>query len=82
MALNTTEVIFFKVRNEVEPEDPANLQGEALLKLFRATQQQSSHHSSAWGRTVEDPNTLVWVIGALYMIASSLFPTRYFRTRV
>lgn len=81
MAQNTTEVIFFKVKCDVEPEDPANHQGEALLKVFRATQQQSGHHSSAWGRTIEDPNIIVWVIGALY-IASSLFPTRYFCTRV
>lgn len=74
MAQNTTELIFFKVKCDVEPEDPANHQGEALLNVFRATQQQSGHDSSAWGRTVEDPNMLVWVIGALYNM-SSFLPT-------
>ncbi|KAJ5168747.1 uncharacterized protein N7482_004341 [Penicillium canariense] len=62
MSQNISEFLFFKVKPGVKPEDPANEQGEALLRVFRATKQQSGHHSSAWGRTVEDEDTLVWVI--------------------
>ncbi|KAJ5380715.1 uncharacterized protein N7496_003143 [Penicillium cataractarum] len=62
MAQVSSEFIFFKVKCDVEPEDPANELGEGLMRVFRATKHQSGHHSSAWGRTVEDPNMLVWVI--------------------
>ena len=72
MAQICSELIFFKVKCDVEPEDPASDLGEGLLRLFRATQYQSGHQSSAWGRTVEDPNVIVWVIGALYNLPSVL----------
>ncbi|OOQ85232.1 hypothetical protein PEBR_26846 [Penicillium brasilianum] len=62
MAQISSEFVFFKVKSDVKPEDPTSELGEGLMKVFRATQQQSGHYSSAWGRTVEDPNMLVWVI--------------------
>lgn len=70
MAQISSELIFFKVKCDVEPEDSASDLGAGLLRLFRTTQQQSGHHSSAWGRTVEDPSMIVWVIGALYNVMS------------
>lgn len=68
MAHVSSEFIFFKVKCDVEPEDPASELGEGLMRVFRATKQQSGHQSSAWGRTVEDPSMLVWVIGAVFII--------------
>ncbi|KAJ5669708.1 hypothetical protein N7462_010778 [Penicillium macrosclerotiorum] len=62
MSQAISEFIYFKVKPEVKPEDPASDEGAALLRVFRATQQQSGHQSSAWGRAVEDENTLVWVV--------------------
>ncbi|CEO60587.1 hypothetical protein PMG11_05207 [Penicillium brasilianum] len=62
MAQISSEFVFFKVKSDVKPEDPTSGLGEGLMKVFCATQQQSGHYSSAWGRTVEDPNMLVWVI--------------------
>lgn len=79
MAQNTTEFIFFNVKCDVEPEDPSSELGEGLLRVFRATQQQSGHYSSAWGRTKEDPNMIVWVVGALYnlcILLSTIVPNK------
>ncbi|KAE8354671.1 hypothetical protein BDV28DRAFT_146874 [Aspergillus coremiiformis] len=57
-----SEFIYFHVRSSVKPEDPSNEEGEALLRLFQTAKYQSSYESSAWGRTVEDENVLVWVV--------------------
>ena len=63
MAQVSTQFVSFYVKSDVEPEKPASDRGEALLKVFRATKNQSGHRSSVWGRTVEDPSNIVWVIG-------------------
>lgn len=68
MAQISSEFVFFKVKSDVKPEDPTSELGEGLMKVFCATQQQSGHYSSAWGRTVEDPNMLVWVIGSFFIV--------------
>jgi hypothetical protein len=68
MSQVSSEFIFFKVKCDVEPEDPGSDMGVGLMRVFLATKQQSGHHSSAWGRAVEDPNMIVWVIGALRII--------------
>ncbi|KAJ5225836.1 hypothetical protein N7468_007061 [Penicillium chermesinum] len=57
-----TQFLFFKVKPSVRPEDPNSAEGEALLKALNVTKVQSSHHSSTWGRAVEDENSLVWVV--------------------
>ncbi|KAF7712849.1 Uncharacterized protein PECH_002574 [Penicillium ucsense] len=62
MAQMSTQFIFLDVKSEVEPENPASDLGEALLELFRATKSQSGHRSSAWGRSIEEPKNIVWVI--------------------
>ncbi|KAJ5495857.1 hypothetical protein N7539_000973 [Penicillium diatomitis] len=62
MAQMSTQFILFGVKSEVEPENPASDLGEALLKVFRATKNQSGHRSSAWGRSIEEPKNIVWVI--------------------
>ncbi|KAJ5089940.1 hypothetical protein N7532_008624 [Penicillium argentinense] len=62
MPQSISEFIFFKVRPEVRPEDPHSEEGEALLNIFRSTKQQSGHQNSAWGRTVEDEDVIVWVV--------------------
>lgn len=68
MSQASSEFIFFKVKCDVEPEDPASELGVGLMSVFHATKQQSGHHNSAWGRTVEDPNMIVWVIGTLCIV--------------
>ncbi|OKL55686.1 hypothetical protein UA08_09004 [Talaromyces atroroseus] len=58
-----TEFVFFRVKPSVKPEEgEQNREGEQLLDLFRETILQSGHLGSAWGRTLEDENVLVWVI--------------------
>jgi hypothetical protein len=59
-----TQFVFFRVKPSVRPEEgDQNREGEQLLDLFRETILQSGHIGSAWGRTLEDENVLVWVIG-------------------
>jgi hypothetical protein len=60
---HVTEFIYFQPKSSVEPENPSSDQGAALLQLFKATTQQSGHLGSAWGRTKEDKNVIVWAIG-------------------
>ncbi|KAL4919870.1 hypothetical protein BDW62DRAFT_177876 [Aspergillus aurantiobrunneus] len=57
-----TEFIYFQIKSSVKPEDSSNDEGAALLRVFRATTQQSGHLGSAWGRTKEDENVIVWAI--------------------
>lgn len=63
MSQIVSQVIFFRVKPSVKPEDPDSEEGEALLRIFRTTQHQSGHEHSAWGRTAEDKDTIVWVVG-------------------
>jgi hypothetical protein len=67
MSETISEFMFFKVKPTVKPEDPSNAEGEALLHALRTVFQQSGYKSSAWGRSTEDENTLVWVVGAFYL---------------
>lgn len=57
------EFIYLRLRPDVRPEEPGNREGEQFMDVLRATKMQSGHESSAWGRTVEDENDVVWVIG-------------------
>ncbi|KAL4887176.1 hypothetical protein BJY04DRAFT_48913 [Aspergillus karnatakaensis] len=59
---NVTEFIYFQPRSSVKPEDPSSDEGAALLQVFKATTSQSGHLGSAWGRTKEDENVIVWAI--------------------
>lgn len=63
MSQTVSQIVFFRVKSSVKPEDPVSEEGEALLKIFRSTQHQSGHEHSSWGRTSEDEDTIVWVIG-------------------
>lgn len=58
------QFIYFRLKPSVKPEeDGQNSEGEQLLDLFRETVLQSGHLGSAWGRSLEDENNIVWVIG-------------------
>ncbi|PTU24448.1 hypothetical protein P175DRAFT_0470519 [Aspergillus ochraceoroseus IBT 24754] len=57
-----TEFIYFHLKDTVKPEDPSNNEGLALLRIFKATTAQSGYKGSAWGRTKEDENLVVWAI--------------------
>src|SRR3954469_8201146 len=63
MSQSICQFIFFRVKPSVKPEDPSNEEGYALMGVLRATKHQNGHQSSSWGRTVEDTNTIVWVVG-------------------
>lgn len=63
MVVPVTEFVIFKLKSSVKPEDHSNEEGASLCKIFSATKQQSGHQSSAWGRTVEDKNVVVWAVG-------------------
>ncbi|KAJ5125763.1 hypothetical protein N7448_005077 [Penicillium atrosanguineum] len=62
MSQIVSEFVYFKVKRSVRPEDHNSEEGRALRQVFDVTKHQSGHSSSAWGRTVEDPDILVWVI--------------------
>ncbi|KAE8137595.1 hypothetical protein BDV38DRAFT_282843 [Aspergillus pseudotamarii] len=62
MALLVSEFIHFQLKPSVKPEDPSNEEGQALLQLFQTAKHQSGYKSSAWGRTIEDENIIVWVV--------------------
>jgi hypothetical protein len=62
MMAHVTELIYFHPKPSVKPEDSSNDEGLALLQVFRSTTQQSGHIGSAWGRTREDENVIVWAI--------------------
>lgn len=57
------EFIYFKVKPSVKPEDPSNAEGEALLNVFHGTKHESGYQGSAWGRSVEDEDMIVWAVG-------------------
>ncbi|KUL88942.1 hypothetical protein ZTR_03461 [Talaromyces verruculosus] len=58
-----TEFIAFRLKPSVKPEEgESNREGEQLLDFFRETMLQSGHLGSAWGRTLEDENVVIWVI--------------------
>lgn len=60
-----TEFIFFHLNPAVKPEDPTNNEaGASLLQLFKNTKHQNGYLGSSWGRSTEDENVIVWVIGA------------------
>ncbi|CAG7931427.1 unnamed protein product [Penicillium olsonii] len=63
MSQSICQFIFFRVKPSVRPEDPSSEEGEALLNVFRTTKHQSGHQDSAWGRTSEDQDLIVWVMG-------------------
>lgn len=63
MSQSNCQFIYFRVKSSVRPEDPSSEEGQALLNFFRMTQHQSGHQSSAWGRTSEDEDIIVWVLG-------------------
>lgn len=81
MSQTVSQVTFFRVKPSVRPEDPDSEEGEALLGIFRTTQHQSGHEYSAWGRTAEDKDTIVWVVGEFSNPAGQLsnynIPTIY-----
>ncbi|OOF98929.1 hypothetical protein ASPCADRAFT_2353 [Aspergillus carbonarius ITEM 5010] len=57
-----TEFIYFHLNPSIKPEDPTNEAGASLLELFQNTKHQNGYQGSAWGRSIEDNNVIVWVI--------------------
>ncbi|KAF4420533.1 hypothetical protein FACUT_11156 [Fusarium acutatum] len=58
----TTEFIYFHLPNEVKPESIQDPKGKQLLNVFQEAKLQDGYNWSAWGRSEEDRNALVWVI--------------------
>ncbi|PYI12744.1 hypothetical protein BO78DRAFT_465837 [Aspergillus sclerotiicarbonarius CBS 121057] len=57
-----TEFIYFHLNPAIKPEDPTNEAGASLLELFQTIKHESGYKGSAWGRSIEDENVVVWVI--------------------
>lgn len=73
MSQSVSQFIFFRVKSSVKPEDPSSEEGEALLNVFCLTKQQNGHQGSAWGRVVEDTDTIVWVVGEYFSTTSFFY---------
>ncbi|KAG4261442.1 hypothetical protein FPRO03_11459 [Fusarium proliferatum] len=58
----TTEFIYFHLPEDVKPESIQDPKGKRLLNLFQEAKLQDGYSWSAWGRSEEDTNALVWVI--------------------
>jgi hypothetical protein len=59
-----TEFVYFRLKSSVKPEEAGtNRQGEQFLDLLHEVTLHAGHLSSAWGRTEEDTNNVVWAIG-------------------
>ncbi|RKL26370.1 hypothetical protein BFJ72_g13766 [Fusarium proliferatum] len=58
----TTEFIYFHLPEDVKPERIQDPKGKRLLNLFQEAKLQDGYSWSAWGRSEEDTNALVWVI--------------------
>lgn len=78
MAQSVSQFILFRVKPSVKPEDPSSEEGNALLNVFNMTKSQGGHVISSWGRTHEDENTIVWVVG-MFEFLPNLFirPSNY-----
>ncbi|PNP76445.1 hypothetical protein FNYG_10231 [Fusarium nygamai] len=57
-----TEFIYFHLPEEVKPESIQDPDGKRILNLFKEAKLQDGYNWSAWGRSEEDRNALVWVI--------------------
>ncbi|KAF5625176.1 uncharacterized protein FTJAE_10073 [Fusarium tjaetaba] len=69
-----TEFIYFHLPEEVKPESIQDPKGQRILNLFNEAKLQDGYNWSAWGRTEEDRNALVWVI-AIVKLRTILTPT-------
>ncbi|KAJ9257359.1 hypothetical protein DTO027B5_3874 [Paecilomyces variotii] len=57
-----TQFTYLRLKPDVKPEDPTNEAGQQFLQVLRTAKLQSGYQSSSWGRTVEDPDNIVWVV--------------------
>jgi hypothetical protein len=69
-ASTTTEFIFFHVPETIIPEDPQNAEGKRLTEILKSAKSKDGYCWSVWGRTEEDPNAFIWVIGKLQLSSS------------
>ena len=63
MSSSIVEVIYLSLKAGVRPEDPANAANRALHETLSTVTQQTGYEWSAWGRTIENENDVVWVVG-------------------
>ncbi|KAF5699248.1 hypothetical protein FMUND_14849 [Fusarium mundagurra] len=68
----TTEFIYFHLPEEVKPESIQDPKGTRILNLFQEAKLQDGYNWSAWGRSEEDRNALVWVIANETWFGSNL----------
>ncbi|KAF5725012.1 hypothetical protein FMUND_250 [Fusarium mundagurra] len=68
----TTEFIYFHLPEEVKPESIQDPNGTRILNLFHEAKLQDGYNWSAWGRSEEDRNALVWVIANETWFGSNL----------
>jgi hypothetical protein len=64
---SVVEFLYITLKPSVKPEDPSNHDGQSFLSALTAVKQQSGYKWSSWGRTLEDENGVVLVVGALFI---------------
>jgi hypothetical protein len=47
------------------------------MRIFITTKHQSGHLHSSWGRTSEDEDTIVWVVGEFSILSDNSQTTIY-----
>lgn len=57
------EFVYITLKPGVKPEDPSNDEGRVFNELYYAVTQQSGYKLSNWGRSFENENEIVRVIG-------------------
>ncbi|OJJ50170.1 hypothetical protein ASPZODRAFT_90063 [Penicilliopsis zonata CBS 506.65] len=62
MSQSVTEFVYLRLKSSVRPEDPSNAAGKEFLSILEQTKAQSGYNGSAWGRTHEDENSVIWMI--------------------
>ncbi|EEP76164.1 predicted protein [Uncinocarpus reesii 1704] len=60
-----TEFIYLSLKPDVKPEDPDNDGGRLFINSLNAVKQRCGYLSSSWGRTIENENNVVWIIGRI-----------------
>lgn len=59
----TTEIAIVTTPEGSTYDDPSSEHGKVWAKTRQTTSEQAGFQRSFWGRQIEDPNKLIWLIG-------------------
>lgn len=60
---SATQFTYLTLKPSVRPEDPDNDEGRVFTDAYRAVEQNLGYQQAYWGRTLENENDVVWVVG-------------------